>query len=227
LDTPYLKQFEEERELTVILAVDTSASLAFASSGPSKFQVALELAALLGFSALQHNDQVGLLRFSDRVESYIPPRKGRNHVMRILLDLLSKPKESGKTSISMACDALVNLKTKKAVIFLITDMQDEGYETALRILVKKHEVIPIILEDLREKKWPDLGRIRVKDLETGEIVRLDLSNPLTRQRYINMVYAKQKLDDRLLAGMGARPLRLEMGTPYLPSLLHYFEDKAR
>jgi uncharacterized protein (DUF58 family) len=209
------------------LAIDTSASQSFASGNASKFSVAIEIAALLGFSALHHQDRVGLLRFSDRVETYVPPQKGKSHLLRLLTQILTNPMEGPGTNIALACDSLVNLTTKKAVVFLITDLQDEGYETALGVLAKKHELIPIILEDPREKLLPNLGRVRVRDLETGHLLWLNLGDPLTRQGYLNMVYSKRKSDERLCNSVGARPLFIDISKPYLPEVLRYFEGKAK
>ena len=165
---PYIKIFEEERELTVILLVDLSGSLAFGTIDKTKQQIAAELSAILAFSALKNNDKVGLFLFSDKIEKFIPPRKGRKHVLRMIRELLSFKPEGKMTNIKAALEYMNHAVKKKSIVFLISDFMDEGYEKILRIVGKKHDLIGIVINDQREKSIPKMGLVKFTDSETGE-----------------------------------------------------------
>ena len=173
---PYIKIFEEERELTVMLLVDLSGSLLFGSLEKTKQQIAAELSAILAFSAMKNNDKVGLILFSDRIERFVPPRKGRTHVLRIIREVLSFEPEGKETNIKAALEYMNNAIKKRSIVFLISDFMDTGYEKILRIVGRKHDFIGIVLSDERELNLPDVGLIKLQDAESGEERYIDTGN---------------------------------------------------
>lgn len=178
---PYIKTYEEERELTVIVCVDVSGSQDFGSNNYFKGETMAYVAATLAFSAVKNNDQVGLLLFSNEVELYVPPKKGKNHVYRLLREILYfKPKQR-KTNIAVALTYLRGVLKKRSTIFLLSDFKDTGYLTALSWLEKKHEVVAGLVQDPAEYIFPDVGLIDIQDAETGETVLIDSSNPAFRK----------------------------------------------
>ena len=182
-EQPYIKQFQEEREQTLMLCVDISNSGLFGSFSQRKLDLATELAAVLAFSAIQNNDKVGLLLFSEDVERFIPPRKGRKHVLRIIRDLFTtRPSHSG-TNIRAGLDYLNRILSRQSIVTLISDMQDEGYEKALKAINKRHELICLAVDDELETELPDAGLLPLLDSETGRLRLVDTSDSGLRQRY--------------------------------------------
>lgn len=170
---PYVKIFEEERELTVMLLVDMSGSLVFGSIDKTKQQIAAELSAILAFSALKNNDKVGMILFTDQIEKFIPPKKGKTHVLRIIREVLSFEPQGNRTDLRSALEYFNHTIKKKAIAFVISDFIDQGYEKILRIVGKKHDLIGVVLSDPREKEMIKSGIIKFQDAETGEIRYLD------------------------------------------------------
>jgi len=179
----YVKQFVEERELTILLALDLSASLRFASSLKSKKEVAAELSALIAFTAMLNNDKVGLLLFSDRVEQYTPPLKGRTHMLRLIRDVIEFQPQGRGTAIGGALAYLTSLIKKKAVVFLISDFLDEGFATALKIASRKHDLIAIDIADRVERALPARGHFLLRDLESQAVFSADFNRPALRRNY--------------------------------------------
>jgi uncharacterized protein (DUF58 family) len=179
----FIKRFVEERELTIILAIDLSASLRFVSAGKSKKDVAVELAALIAFAAMLNNDKVGLLIFTDGIEIFVPPKKGRTHLLRLIRDISEFQPRGRRTSIGGAMAYLTSLLKKKAVIFLISDFLDERFETPLKIASRKHDVIAAAIRDRRELAVPGQGMFRLKDLESGELVMMDFARAPVRAEF--------------------------------------------
>lgn len=179
----YVKQFVEERELTIILALDLSASLQFVSSSKSKNEIAAELSALIAFTAMLNNDKVGLLLFSDRIELYIPPQKGRTHLLRLIRDIIEFKPLGRETSISNALVYLTSLIKKKAVLFLISDFLDDRFDTALKIAGRKHDLIAINISDRHERELPQQGHFHLRDLESGQDFSADFSNNALRREF--------------------------------------------
>jgi uncharacterized protein (DUF58 family) len=179
----FIKRFVEERELTIILAIDLSASLRFVSAGKSKKDVAVELSALIAFTALLNNDKVGLLIFTDAVEIFVPPQKGRTHLLRLIRDISEFRPRGRRTSIGSALAYLTSLLKKKAVIFLISDFLDERFETSLKIASRKHDLIAVAIRDRRELDLPAQGVFRLKDLESGELVTIDFASAPVRAEF--------------------------------------------
>jgi uncharacterized protein (DUF58 family) len=177
----YVKQFVEERELTILLALDLSASLRFASAGRSKKEAAAELSALIAFTAMLNNDKVGLVLFSDRIEQYTPPQKGRTHLLRLIRDIIEFQPRGRGTSLAGALAYLTSLIKKKAVVFLISDFLDEGFETALKVASRKHDLIAVRISDPAEEEPPAAGRFVLRDLEGREEFRADFGRPELRE----------------------------------------------
>jgi len=224
---PYIKIFEEERELTVILLVDLSGSLSFGSVDKTKQQIAVELSAILAFSALKNNDKVGLFLFSDKIEKFIPPRKGRKHVLRIIRELLSFKPEGKTTNIKGALEHMNHAIKKKSIVFLISDFMDEGYEKILRIVGKKHDLIGIVINDKREKSIPKMGLVKFTDAETGKERWIDTSSRKV-QNWIMQYYAKL-ISDRKSLFIKSRldSIEIKTGENYVTPLVNFFRLRER
>ncbi|HEY4756502.1 MAG TPA: DUF58 domain-containing protein [Ignavibacteriaceae bacterium] len=224
---PYIKIFEEERELTVILLVDLSGSLSFGSVDKTKQQIAAELSAILAFSALKNNDKVGLFLFSDKIEKFIPPRKGRKHVLRIIRELLSFKPEGKTTSIKAALEHMNHAIKKKSIVFLISDFMDEGYEKILRIVGKKHDLIGIVINDEREKSIPKMGLVKFTDVETGYERWIDTSSPKV-QNWISQYY-QRLISERKTLFIKSRldSIEIKTGENYVTPLVNFFRLRER
>jgi uncharacterized protein (DUF58 family) len=224
---PFVKVFEEERELTVMLLVDVSASGDFGTRERLKGEMAVEICALLAFSAIKNNDKVGLVIFSDRVEKFVPPRKGRRHVLRVLRELLYHEPEGRGTDITAALDYLNHVQKKKAVTFLVSDFQDEGFERALSIAGRRHDVVAIRVSDPRERTLPPVGWMELEDPETGERVMVDTSDVDFRQRFAERVERRRAELDRALRRSKVDVVDVETGRPYVEPLMRFFRERAR
>ncbi|HSN81349.1 MAG TPA: DUF58 domain-containing protein [Polyangiales bacterium] len=183
MNDTYVKIFTEEREMTVMLLVDLSASERFGSVDKPKIETVAEVAALLAFSAIKNNDRVGLVLFTDRVERFVPPKKGRSHVMRVVTEILNANPEGESTDLAVALDLLGGIGKRRSVAFLISDFIADRYEKPLRVVSRKHDLIPIQILDPREDELPDVGLALLEDLETGELVEVDTSNLDVRAQY--------------------------------------------
>ncbi len=183
MNDTYVKVFTEEREMTVMLLVDLSASERFGSTQKPKIETVAEVAALLAFSAIKNNDRVGLILFTDRIERFVPPKKGRSHVMRVVTEILNANPEGKGTDLSVALDLLGGIGKRRTVAFVISDFIADQYEKALKVVSAKHDVIPIRVVDPREDELADVGLALVEDLETGELVEVDTSNAKVRIEY--------------------------------------------
>lgn len=183
MNDTYVKVFTEEREMTVMLLVDLSASERFGSVAKPKIETVAEVAALLAFSAIKNNDRVGLILFTDRVERFVPAKKGRSHVMRVVTEILNAAPEGRGTDLGCALDLLGGIGKRRTVAFLISDFIAEEYEKPLKVVAAKHDLIPIQVVDPRENELPDVGLALVEDLETGELVEVDTSNVQVRAEY--------------------------------------------
>jgi len=224
---PYIKIFEEERELTVILLVDLSGSLAFGTIDKTKQQIAAELSAILAFSALKNNDKVGLFLFSDKIEKFIPPRKGRKHVLRIIRELLSFKPEGRMTNIKAALEYMNHAVKKKSIVFLISDFMDEGYEKILRIVGKKHDLIGIVINDQREKSIPQMGLVKFTDAESGKERWIDTSSSNVQswiKQYYNRVTSERKT---LFITSRLDTIEIKTGENYITPLVNFFRLRER
>jgi uncharacterized protein (DUF58 family) len=207
MNDTYVKVFTEEREMTVMLLVDLSASGRFGSTDKPKIETIAEVAALLAFSAIKNNDRVGLILFTDQVERFVPPKKGRSHVMRVVTEILNAQPKSVGTDLGVALDLLGGIGKRRTVAFLISDFIAEHYEKPLRVVSAKHDLIPIQVVDPREDELPDVGLALVEDLETGELVEVDTSNLAVRAEYAREAQRRRAAREHLF-----RRLQLDHAT---------------
>lgn len=223
----YIKKFDEEREMTVMLAVDVSGSQDFGSEKYFKGEVAAHVAALLAFAATGNKDSVGLMLFSDQVELFVPPRKGRGQVMRILRDLYYHKPASRGTNLGIALDHLTSVLKKKAHVFVISDFLDKNFEGHLRRLSKKHDTVAVVLEDQLEVELPQIGLVDFEDPETGEMVTVDTSSPVFRREY--KTYVDGMKNERKVELRRSQVDVIEMGTgeDVVTPLLRFFQGRAR
>lgn len=224
---PYIKIFEEERELTVMLLVDMSGSLMFGSVEKTKQQVAAELSAVLAFSALKNNDKVGLILFTDRIEKFVPPRKGKSHALRIIREVLSFEPEGNQTNLRQALEYFNHTIKKKAIVFLISDFIDGGYEKILRIVGKKHDLIGIVLRDQREKSMFDAGLIKFRDAETGEIRFIDTGDKIIRQSIIDENKHWSEFRRQLFVSSRLDSIDIETSGSYVKPLVDFFKLREK
>ncbi len=223
---PYVKKFTEERELTVILAVDASGSQRFGTARGTKHEMAAEVSALLAFSAIRNNDRVGLLLFTDRVERFVPPRRGREHALRVLRELLAFEPVGKGTSIRLALDVLRRVVTKRAVVFVVSDFQDSGYERSLRVLGRKHDLVAIKVADPRESVLPDVGIVAAEDPETGARVLLDAGSTAVRRAYAASAASSRQAALDALRRTGVDLLEITTSEPYDLPLVRFFRERA-
>ena len=182
--TPYVKVFEEERELSVVLVVDVSASGAFGTNKQIKQDLITELCAVVAFSASQNNDKIGVIFFSDKIEKFIPPKKGKSHVLRIIRDLIEFKPENKKTNLELALKYLTNVIKKKSIVFLISDFfVDQNYRDALKIANKKHDLVAVRIIDTKETELPNGGLVKLKDNETGKLMWVDTNDKAFRKQF--------------------------------------------
>jgi len=224
---PFIKVFEEERELTVMLMVDLSGSLMFGSVSKTKQRVAAELTAILAFSALKNNDKVGLILFTDKIEKFVPPRKGNKHVLRIIREVLSFQPEGNATDIGAALEYMNGAIKKKSIAFLISDFMDDGYEKILRIVGKKHDLIGIVLDDRRETEIPKLGLIKLSDAETKQERWVDTSNRKVQkalQKRREVMIGKRK---SLFITSRLDSIYVRTGENYITPLVNFFRMREK
>ncbi|BFP41394.1 DUF58 domain-containing protein [Muricauda sp. SCSIO 64092] len=223
---PYVKVFEEERELTMMLLVDVSGSELFGTVDQFKKEVVTEISATLAFSAMQNNDKVGLILFSDEVELFIPPKKGKSHILRIIRELLEFEPESNKTNIAEALKFLTNVMKKKAIVFVLSDFIAEGYADTLRIVGNKHDVTGIRVYDEKEEYIPNLGVIQVQDAEDGSIRLVNTSSKQVRHNYWR--YHMERVDyyNNAFTKSGSGIINCRVDESYVKKLLGYFKRRG-
>ncbi|MBT7351287.1 MAG: DUF58 domain-containing protein, partial [Phycisphaerae bacterium] len=180
---PHIKQFREERELTVMLIVDMSGSQGFGTNEQTKRELITELCATLAFSAIRNNDKVGLLAFTDRIEKFVPPRKGTQHVLRVIRELLAHEPVGNGTDIAGALEYFRHVQRRRCTAFLVSDFQDDGWEQAIRVVRRKHDLVAIDVGDRRELELPEVGLLEMRDAESGELVLLDTSSKSVRDAW--------------------------------------------
>ena len=223
----YVKRYVEERELTVMLMVDLSGSKDFGTVHRMKNELAAEVAALLAFSAIQNNDRVGALIFTDVVEKYIPPKKGRKHVLRVVRELLAYESIHRKTSIETAVKYLNNVLTKKSVVFLISDFFDQGYEKSLRVANQRHDLVALPVRDPREAELPNVGIIQMLDPESGETVWVDTSLRQVRERYRKMAADSAEARNRIFRRNRIEFVDIYTHQLYDVPLVKFFRERAK
>ena len=223
----YVKIFTEEREMTVMLLVDLSASERFGAVAPPKTETVAEVAALLAFSAIKNNDRVGLILFTDRVERFVPPKKGKGHVMRVVAEILNAKPEGKGTDIACALDLLGHMAKRKAVVFLISDFIADGYERNLRIASAKHDLIPLQVVDRREEELPDLGHVLMEDLETGELFEVDTRSRGAREAYERRVAREKASRDQLFSRLKLDQLTIHTDRSYVKPIADLFRMRQK
>jgi uncharacterized protein (DUF58 family) len=224
---PFVKRYVEERELTVMLLVDASASGSFGSSDKTKSEIAVEISALLAFSAIKNNDRVGALLFTDRVEKFIPPRRGSTHVLRVIRELLvHRPTHSG-TCIEKALNHLNLVLHKRAVVFLISDLLDRGFESALKVANRRHDIVVIQVVDPRERDLPSVGILEIRDAETGEVAWLDTSVALVRSAYRDFWEREHQDRKKLFRSHNMDHVLINVAEPYDLPLVRFFRQRRQ
>lgn len=224
---PYVKVFEEERELTVMLLVDASASESFGSQEQMKIEIAAELGALLSFAAIKNNDKVGLIMFTDQVEKYVPPRKGRTHILRLIREILAFQPESEGTHIAEAIEFFLNVQRRRSVAFLISDFWDHEFEQPLRVASKKHDLIGLWLLDPKETALPDVGLLRMQDPETGQELVIDTHDPDLRKKFHNAIDRRQDDLKKLFQTMHMDHVKIWTDRSYIEPLMKFFKMRER
>jgi len=227
LGSAFVKKFTEERELTVILIVDVSASGNFGSTTQSKRELAAEVACLLAFSAIRNNDKVGLILFTDRVELFIPPKKGRSHTLRLIREILFFQPEGCGTDPALALDYLNKIVTRRAVVFFISDFQAPDFSDALAVSGHRHDFIAIHIHDEREKVLPNIGIVTLEDAETGEQIEINTADRATRTRFTNLADEQAVGLSRTLRRSNIDAIPLRTSEDYLPALRAFFKQRER
>jgi uncharacterized protein (DUF58 family) len=225
--SPHVKLLAEERELTVMLVVDASASGRFGSVGRFKNELAAEMCAVLAFSAIKNNDKVGLIIFTDDVELYVPPGKGRKHVLRVIREVLYfEPKGTG-TDIPTALHYLNGVTRRRAVVFLMSDFMAENYEQALRIANKRHDVIAVTVTDPREEALPDVGLVAMRDAETGQEVLVDTSDKAMRERYSAEMIRRATRREQSFRSTKVDAMHVRTDRPYIDEIYRFFRMREQ
>ncbi|MEO1010660.1 MAG: DUF58 domain-containing protein [Bacteroidota bacterium] len=223
---PYVKVFEEERELTMMLVVDVSGSELFGSTNQFKKEIVTEISATLAFSALQNNDKAGLILFSDEVELFIPPKKGKSHVLRIIRELLEFKPKSRRTNIAEALKYLSNVMKKKAIVFVLSDFMAQEYEHTLKITGNKHDVTGIRVYDRREEEIPNLGMVQMMDAETGSVVLVNTQSKKVRTGYGDYHKERVAYFKETFTKSGCGILSCRVDESYVKKLLGYFKRRG-
>jgi uncharacterized protein (DUF58 family) len=232
---PFVKKFREERELTILLLVDVSGSFDFGSTAKSKRELAAELASVLALSATRNNDRVGLVLFTDGIEKYVPPKKGRAHVLRVVREILGAEPKRRDTDVAQALRFANAMTRRRAVMFLLSDFESTGepatqagsLRDAVRLTRRRHDLVALHLFDPREMRLPDVGMLTLEDAETGELVRVDTGSLKARERFAELADARRVATARALQREGIDCLEVDTAVPYLPVLLGFFRSREK
>ncbi|MFQ5879320.1 MAG: DUF58 domain-containing protein [Dehalococcoidia bacterium] len=227
MGSPYVKKFVEERESTVYLVVDVSGSFAFGTTHQTKREVATEVCALLALSAVENNDRVGLVAFSDRVEKFVPPKKGTQHVLRLVRELLWLHPQGRGTDIGGALSFLNSVARRRSIVFLLSDFLAQDYEAVLRVAARRHDLIGLTVIDPRETELPPVGLLEVEDVETGQRLVVDTLDPQLRRLYAQAARRQQEARRRCLGSAGADQVEVSTHESYVRPLLAFFRARAR
>jgi uncharacterized protein (DUF58 family) len=224
---PFVKVFEEERELTVILLVDVSASENFGSRSRMKNELVTELCAVLSFSAIQNNDKIGVIFFSDKIEKFIPAKKGKTHILRIIRELIEFKPEHRGTRISEALRFVMQAIRKKSIVFVISDFMDDDFADALKLANRKHDVVALQVYDPLEHELPDAGMIRLRHAETGAIMEIDSSRAQVRKNFRDWNLKREKILEERFAKSGVDWIRLSTDKNYVQQLMMLFKKRGK
>jgi uncharacterized protein (DUF58 family) len=227
MGTPYIKKFREDRELNIFLAVDASASSWFGSVAQSKRDLGAELAALLALTAMENNDRVGLLRFAAGMQEWLPSRRGREHLLRVIRELLFAPPRRTRTELSAAARFLTNVTKKRSIVFLISDFIDVDLDESLRLLGRKHDVVAVLLNDPRELELPNVGVVALEDAETGKSAYVDTSDRSLREAYADAARRRRLERRRALGRLKIDSLELFTDRPFVPTLMAFFNARTK
>jgi len=223
---PFIKRFDEERELTVVLAVDGSGSSMYGTGEALKSDIAIEIAAVLAFSAIKNNDKVGLLIFSDRVEKFIPPKKGKGHVLRVIRDLLYHAPMGRETQLDTALEYLIRVLKRRSVIFMLSDFLDDGFDIALKLAARKHDLVLLRLVDPSEFDLPDLGLVKWYDPETGAEAWLDTHSREVREHFARRMAERRDAFEEFCRRHDIDLVSIDTHESYVQPLMHYFTTRA-
>ena len=227
MNDTYVKVFTEEREMTVMLLVDLSASEKFGSVAKPKVETVAEISALLAFSATKNNDRIGLIVFTDRVERFVPPKKGRSHVMRVVTEILNAKPTGRGTDIKIALDRLGNIGSHKSVAFLISDFITQDYEKALKVISVRHDLIPIEVVDPSEDNLPNMGLVLMKDLETNALIEVDTTSSSVRAQFARDVQQQRAKRNQLFKRLKLDPIMVSTDQDYVRPLAEFFRARQR
>jgi uncharacterized protein (DUF58 family) len=227
MDRPFVKLYREERELTVMLMVDISASGQFGSREKLKKEVAAEVAALLAYTAIRNNDKVGLILFTDRVEKYVPPKKAAGHGWRVIREILSFEPEGQGTDLSQALEFMGHVQRKRCICFLLSDFITSGYEKQLRLTNKRHDMIALTITDPREEELPAVGFVELEDAETGELMLIDTRDQEMCRQYRDLQLRQSRERTRLFRSMNLDHVRLSTHVSYVDPLLAFFRRREK
>src|SRR5690606_1786550 len=223
---PYVKVFEEERELTMMLLVDVSASENFGTSKQFKKDIITEISATLAFSAMQNNDKIGLILFSDKIELYIPPKKGRFHVLRIIRELLEFKPENNQTNIDDTLRFMSGVSKKRVIAFILSDFMGDNYDQALKIAANKHDITGIRIYDQKEAEMPNIGFVQMEDAETGELLLVNTKSKHVRNQYAALYLARVDYFQNAFSKSGAGIISSSVDESYVKKLLGYFKRRG-
>jgi uncharacterized protein (DUF58 family) len=224
---PFIKKFKEERELTVMLVVDVSASGQFGSGRQTKNELAAELAAVLAFSAIRNNDKVGVILFTDRIEKYIAPKKGRRHVLRVIREILAYEPRGTGTDLALALDYLNHVQRRRAVCFLLSDFQDEDFLKPLRVAGRHHDLIALQIRDPREEELPAVGLVELRDAESGEHALVDTYDRAVRETFASNARARLEALRQLFRSTAVDHIEIRTDADYMRPLIRFFRMRER
>lgn len=224
---PYVKTFIEERELTVLLLVDGSASSFFGSGKKTKQQLTAEFCAVLALTASRQQDKVGCMIFSEEIDHYLTPSKGRRHCLQIISQLLNHSGDAKKTNLSLALETVTKILKKRAIVFVVSDFLDSGYEQSLKIVAQRHELVAVAVSDPREESLPNVGLVELQDYETGAMVTIDTSSKAARDFYSKRASQRRRELKRSFQKMGVDLLPIHTERPFIQPLAHFLQNRQR
>ncbi|MDG1426765.1 MAG: DUF58 domain-containing protein [Flavobacteriales bacterium] len=226
-NTPFVKIFEEEREMTVMLLIDVSASGDFGTNKQYKKDLATEIAAVLAFSAIKNNDKVGVIFFSDRIEKFIIPKKGKSHILRIIREIVSLKPDSKGTDVSMALEYFNSVIKKRSICFLLSDFTSTPFSKPLKIASKKHDIVGVRIHDKRESEMPNIGLVPMQDMETDKLVYVDTSDKEIRLNYSKTRSQKIKELNKIFETNGVDLVQISTGEDYVKPLVNFFKRRGK
>jgi uncharacterized protein (DUF58 family) len=227
MDIPYIKEFNEERELTMMILVDLSSSQEFGSQNQLKNELAIELSAVFSYLALNNNDKVGLIAFTDKVERYIPPKKGKTNIWKIIREILTFKPENKKTDIGVALDFLLKVNKKKSIVFLISDFIGSNYEKQIKAVSKLHDLVAIKTIDPNEKNIPEVGLIILEDAETGELIEIDTFDKKSMEMYKAIINQEDHNFEKFVKSNKIDCIEIDSVKPYIKDLIKFFKMKEK